>query len=173
MTKILTLAGRGGDGGGSRAQAIALTPGHHRRGGERRGPPHGGPAAPRPSAWPPGHHARAHRGCSALASTRHCRSRAAVPSSIQPEAGGARGRAASRSVAGFGQGRRREIRDSRAAAAKESSAEREPDSNPGGERRGVRRRTSWRRAVADFTRATDGGAWDDSPEAIPVRTQKP
>ena len=60
-----------------------------------------------------------------------------------------------------------------AAAAKESSAEREPDSNPGGERRGVRRRTSWRRAVADFTRATDGDAWDDSPEAIPVRTQKP
>ena len=170
MTKILTLAGRGGDGGGSRAQAIALTPGHHRRGGERRGPPHGGPAAPRPSAWPPGHHARAHRGCSALASTRHCRSRAAVPSSIQPEAGGARGRAASRSVAGFGQGRRREIRDSRAAAAKESSAEREPDSNPGGERRGVRRRTSWRRAVADFTRATDGDAWDDSPSAIPGRT---
>ena len=75
--------------------------------------------------------------------------------------------------AGFGQRRRREIRDSRAAAAKESSAEREPDSNPGGERRGVRRWTSWRRAVADFTRATDGDAWDDSPEAIPVRTQKP
>ena len=96
-----------------------------------------------------------------------------MPSSIQPEAGGARGRAASRSVAGFGQGRRREIRDSRAAAAKESSAEREPDSNPGGERRSVRRRTSWRRAVADFTRATDSDAWDDSPEAIPVRTQKP
>ena len=75
--------------------------------------------------------------------------------------------------AGFGQRRRREIRDSRAAAAKKSSAEREPDSNPGGERRGVRRWTSWRRAVADFTRATDGDAWDDSPEAIPVRTQKP
>ena len=64
-----------------------------------------------------------------------------MPSSIQPEAGGARGRAASRSVAGFGQGRRREIRDSRAAAAKESSAEREPDPDPGGERRGVRKPT--------------------------------
>jgi len=67
------LAGRGGDGGGSRAQAIALTPGHHRRGGE--GLHTEGPAAPRPSAWPPGHHhARVHHSCSALASPRHYRS---------------------------------------------------------------------------------------------------
>ena len=51
MKNMLTLAGRGGDGGGSRAQAIALTPGHHRRGGE--GLHTEGPAAPRPSAWPP------------------------------------------------------------------------------------------------------------------------
>jgi len=75
--------------------------------------------------------------------------------------------------AGFGQRRRREIRDSRAAAAKESSAEREPDPDPGGERRGVRSPTSRRRAAADFTKATGGDAWDDSPAAIPARAQKP